>query len=329
MNKPPEEVAARVQPESLRKYVAAIARNAGLTDGDAELLAELLVLNDLRGVFSHGSRQIAGYVPLFLRGELNPRPVLQESARTDTTLVIDGDGGLGYFPAWRAAHQLVEMARASGVAAAITRNHGHIGAAGLYSRVPAAHGFIAYGTSGHALDLRPGQPYAAVAGGSPMTWAIPAGEEHPLVLDFGAMHDFYHPTTLQRIFEMAPGLVFRSVGLGVMCQVLGGILCGVPVTPQQPARRFPGATQGSFLIAVDVGRFMPLDAFRQEIDAYVRLARQLAPLPGESACYLPGGLEASREREYQHQGIPLGPRHLRALAETGARVGVDPPFPVP
>src|SRR3712207_8088536 len=57
------------------------------------------------------------------------------------------------------------------------------------------------------------------AGGSPMSWAIPAGEEPNFALDFGAVHDMYPGSPhVMEIFRLAPGTVFRCIGMGSVCQ---------------------------------------------------------------------------------------------------------------
>lgn len=330
MNIPPQD-AVRVAPEPMRAFVQAAFQNVGLSDEDAGLLARLLVLNDLRGVFSHGTRQVAAYVEHFQAERLNPRPSVQVASDMGSTLIVDGDGGLGYFPAWRAAHLLPERCREHGIAAAVTRNHGHIGAAGLYSRIPMEHGQIGYVTSGHELGLSPDQSVLAAAGGSPMSFAVPAGGEPPLVLDFGAMHDMYPGSRhLQELIELAPGLVFRGLGLGAVCQAVGGFLAGVPLggasnaLPAEP-RRWTGANQGAFLVAVDIGRFMPPEAFTAQMEVYVRRAREMQPVPGYEPATLPGGLEWEREREWAESGIPVGERHRAALARVGEALGIPPP----
>ena len=48
----------------------------------------------------------------------------------------------------------------------ITRNHGHFGAAGLWSRVIVSADLVAYVTSGAQLQLQPGAPHRHAAGGS-------------------------------------------------------------------------------------------------------------------------------------------------------------------
>ena len=225
MNIPPSpENALHVPATALRSYVAALFEAVDMPGEDAALLAELLVRNDLRGVVSHGTRQVPAYVDHFRSGRLNPRAQPQVVAETPVTLTVAGDGGLGYFAAHLAAERVVAKAKAQGLAAAVTRDHGHIGAAGLYARQGLPESLIMYVTSGHQLHLEPGRPFTDAAGGSPMAFAIPAGEQPPLVLDFGAVHDLYDSSPHRReLYEMAPGLVFRSIGLGAVCQALGGL----------------------------------------------------------------------------------------------------------
>jgi LDH2 family malate/lactate/ureidoglycolate dehydrogenase len=326
MNIPPKD-ALRVAPEPMREFVRAVFQKVGLSEEDAGLMARLLVLNDLRGVFSHGTRQVSAYVDHFQAGQLNPRPSVEVTLDAGSTFVVEGDGGLGYFPAWRAAGLLVERCREHGIAAGVTRNHGHIGAAGLYSRVPMEQGQIGYVTSGHELHLAPEKTVLNAAGGSPMSFAVPAGKEPPLVLDFGAMHDLYPGSpNVQELIRLAPSTVFRSLGLGMVCQSVGGFLTGVPLGGTGEAmRRWEAANQGAFLVAVDIGRFIAREVFLTQMEAYARQVREMQPLPGHEPATLPGGLEWERERDWAESGIPVGERHRAALTRVGELVGVPPP----
>jgi L-2-hydroxycarboxylate dehydrogenase (NAD+) len=326
MNRPPAHPAARIDPNTLRTFVAAVFERAGTPAEYAQFLAELLVVNDLRGVFSHGTRQVAGYSRLFRDGQLNPNPNVRVVMETPTSVTVDGDGSLGYLPAHRAVTLLCEKALAMGVAVGLTRNHGHIGAAGIYSRIPLQHDLFCFVTSGHQLHLQPGQPILSAAGGSPMSFAIPTGEEPPFVLDFGAMHDLYiHSQHTQEIIQKAPGLVFRCIGLGSVCQALGGFLAGVPVDPARAERKWPGANQGSFMIVVDLNLFMPIEKFKQEMDEYYRKVRQLEPLQGFDKSLLAGGPEYERERAYAAEGIPLSEQHVEVLRQVAKDFGLTPP----
>src|SRR5438093_6969856 len=119
MNIPPSpQDAFHIPAPALRAYVAALFEAVGMPGEDAALLAELLVRNDLRGVFSHGTRQVPAYVDHFRAGRLNPRAHPEVVAETPVTLSVAGDGGLGYFAASLAARQVVAKATAQGLAAA-------------------------------------------------------------------------------------------------------------------------------------------------------------------------------------------------------------------
>lgn len=319
----------RVRPDRLREFTRAAFAKVGMNANHAATLADLLVTNDLRGVWSHGTRyQIPNYTRQFRNGELNPNPEVKVVAESPTILTVDGDGGLGYFPSMRAANELITKAKSQGVAVATTRNHGHFGAAGIYSRILVKANLIAWITSGHQLNLTPEQDLFAAAGGSPHSFGVPvAGDDPDLVLDFGAIHDMYpgqpHRMTL---VEIAPGTVFRSIGLGVICQTLGGLLCGVPADPARANRKWSGANQGACMVAIDPTRFMPRDDFAREMQEYVARARQLQPLPGFEPAELPGQPEARREREYARDGIPVGPEHQAALRTVAEELQLTPPF---
>jgi LDH2 family malate/lactate/ureidoglycolate dehydrogenase len=326
VNVPPKD-AIRVPADALRTLVAALLERVGVGEEDRSLLAGLLVRNDLRGVFSHGSRQVATYARDLRDGKLNPRPSPRVLSDSPAVLHLDGDGGLGYFACWRLAQGLAEKARAIGVAVGVTRDHGHFGAAGIYSRVAVAANLFGYVTSGHQLLLKPGQSILHAAGGSPHSFGVPAGQAPPLVLDFGAIHDVGpgDPHAAE-IYAMAPALVFRHLGLGAVCQSIGGFLGGVPARAERANQRWPGANQGSLMVFVDINRFLPLADFQREMDDYVAQIATLEPLPGYDEALLPGAIELQREKAWTVEGVPVGTKHREALSGVAAELGVTVPW---
>ena len=317
----------KVQADVMKNLVTTIAQKAGMPQANASFLADLLVKNDLRGVFSHGTQQIATYARIMRDGLINPDPRPFTIKETPTTVTLDGDGGLGYFAAYNGTEKLIKKCRAKGLAAVVTRNHGHIGAAGIYARLLAENDLIGYVTSGHQLQLSPDQSIMRAAGGSPMSFAVPAGQEASMVLDFGTMHDLYADSPhVPELFNLAPGLVFRSMGLGFMCQALGGFLAGVPVDENEVSRRYPGAHQGSLIIALDVNQFIPLAEFKQQMDAYMQITRQMQPMPGYDQATLPGVLEVQHEQDWIVSGIPVDDRHKAVLAKVAKEFGLSLPF---
>ena len=113
MNRPPEE-SKRISETQLRDFAGACFKAAGLREDHAEQLAQLLTNGDLRGVHSHGLRQVPGYCESLRDGLINPNPDCQVLKETATSILIDGDGGLGYAPMMMATESAIDKAKANG-----------------------------------------------------------------------------------------------------------------------------------------------------------------------------------------------------------------------
>ncbi len=160
-----------------------------------------------------------------------------------------------------------------------------------------------------------------------MAFCAPTAEEEPLVVDFGAMHDLSLKSPhREEISRLAPGTVFRSIGLGAICQAWGGFLAGVPFDEARAIRQFTGANQGSLVVMFRIDLFAEPDAFKAEMDAYVRRVHDLAPLAGFSGSHLPGGVEAERERAHRAEGVPVGRQHQKQLETIASELGISPPW---
>jgi LDH2 family malate/lactate/ureidoglycolate dehydrogenase len=294
---------------------------------DSALLAQLLTDNDLRGVFSHGTQQIATYARLMREGILNPKPTVHIAKETPVSTIYDGDGGLGYFPAYKQTLATIEKAKQQGIAIGQSRNHGHFGAAGIYTRLMLGHDVLGYVTSGHQLLLEEGAPYVTAAGGSPHSFIAPANTEQSMILDFGAIHDMYvNSPYREEISRIAPAVVFRSVGLGAICQSWGGFLAGVPFDTKRSPRTWQGANQGSLTICFRIDLFISPETFKAEMDEYIQAIAKLQPIENYSESLLPGAIEVKRERDYRANGVPVGEQHGKRLQEISDYLGIEPPL---
>lgn len=318
----PPAAGIRVPGPQMRELVASLFCCAGLGADDAALMAELLVQNDLRCVFSHGTRQLPEYLHLLLQGKVNPRPQISVRDETPTTAVLDGDGGLGHFPCHRGAFMAIAKAKAHGVGAVTTRNHFHFGSAGKYSRLALDHNCIGLATSAHRFPLDPENLVLHAASVSPLSIAVPAGAQPPLVLDMGAGLLPYDPD----LFAQYPAPFFKGLGLGAVFMALGGVLAGIwkPEFQHHPAGWI--SNQGSFIAAFDVAHFMDVEEFKKEMDRYIVQARAMRPLPGTERAELPGGLEWAWEQENRELGIPYSDEHQQLIEQVAGELSVATPF---
>jgi LDH2 family malate/lactate/ureidoglycolate dehydrogenase len=316
------ESCLRIPSTQLHKLAAALFEKSNTSLQHADLMARLLVETDLRGVFSHGTKQIPGYVRMMREGRVNPRPTVRVVRETRTTQVLDGDGGMGHIPCYEGTHWAVERAKEFGTAAVTTCNHFHFGGAGKYTRIALEHDCIGLAVSSHRLALDPKDSVQSASGGSPISLGFPAGDGPTLVLDTGATFidwDAAH-------FERDPWPFFKSLGLGAALQALGGILPGI-YKPQFQAPPSPWeSNQGAFIAVYDVGCFMSVDEFKREMDRYMRQARDMVPLPGLERGELGGSVEWQRQRDYARDGIPMTTAHRQTLEEISEELGVAAPF---
>ncbi len=325
MNVVPKEF-IRVMPDVLRNFISDAFQKAGTTEEDAAHIANLLVLTDLRGVFSHGTRQTPGYVGMMLDGKVNPRPNVQCIEESPTTAVYDGDGGMGHFASYHAAMAAVEKAKEMGLGAATSRNHFHFGSAGKYTRLALEVDCVGFAVSCHRFRHGPGGVIATATAASPMSFAIPAGNQPPIVVDMAIGIDARLP--FEQAFQQSPAAYFKMLGLSHVSHALGGFMAGIWLfdKPPDPPKIWEGANQGAFIAAIDISRFRPIDEYKAEIDQHIHDARQMQPAPGYDRSDLPGGLEWEREQEWSEIGIPIGDAHQQQLKSVAERVGIPHPF---
>jgi LDH2 family malate/lactate/ureidoglycolate dehydrogenase len=308
----------------MQDFIRSLFEKVDVSGDRAEHMAVALVANDARCVFSHGTRQVCAYVPQIREGKANPNPDVTIVSESVATAVIDGDGGLGYFAAHRGTEIAIQKALEAGSATVTTRNHFHFGAAGNYSRMALPHDCIGLAISSHRYRPNPEATVMSASGGSPMSIAIPTGEQPPFVLDMSASF-LRHDEDLMTQF---PSVFFKALGLGTVFQMLGGILTGIwnEGFEYSGEGEWAAPHQGAFISVFDVKRFADVSAFKEEMDRYIGEARSTRPIAGQERADLAGGLEWEWERENREKGIPVAPEHREVLEKLAGGVGVEAPF---
>ncbi len=320
-NTPPDH-GIRVPYETHSAFIRALFDSAGMGVDEAELMGRILATADKRCVYSHGTQQALGYLPKLRDGEVNPCPDVTVVRESETVVVLDGDGGMGYGPSHRGMETAIEKALAHGLGAATTRNHYHFGAAGNYSRMALEHGCVGWALSTHRIALDPNNVIMSASGGSPMSLAFPTRSQPPLVLDMAAVFMGYKDELFQEFYA----LFAKSLGLAVALQALGGILAGIWRPEFQPPQAKWESNQGAFLLAMKIDHFMDLDEFERSLDDFVSKARAMRPFPGMPYAELPGGMEWRWERENDEKGVPLSDEHRAKLEEIAHTFNVEPPY---
>jgi LDH2 family malate/lactate/ureidoglycolate dehydrogenase len=319
--------AKRIMPDLLRDFTTEVLRKVHLPAGDAALIARYLVDVDLRGVVSHGTRQLQRYVAEFREGRINPHPEIAQIMDAPSMAIFDGDGGAGYLVATRATEAVIEKAKANGIAVACTRNHGHVGSVGIYARLALASDLATFSIAGGTAWEKPTRPDATVWDAMfapPMCFGIPTAEGPPFVLDMNA-NMLKDRSKLAEALQTFPDFIFKSLGMRFTSWFLAGILAGT-ATPESRNPKFSSATRGFTIVAIDVARLGDLEAYKAELARILCESRSLNPMPGQASAEVPGSLEWQREQTREQSGIPLTEDHLDLLQHIATEINVPVPW---
>ena len=247
------------------------------------------------------------------------------------------------------------MARETGVSWVGVRRSNHAGPAGLYAEMPAAAGMIGmYAAVANANHMAVWGGADPLLGTNPLAFGVPAGGG-PLVLDmattvvsYGTVKNYalqgkpmqpgwmVNTATGEDIIDAkraAEGLLlpiggYKGSGLAVMLGLIGGPLNRAAFGRDVVDFNADDASEtntGHFIVALDVARFLPLDAYKAEVDRHVARAEGVASgcrASMRSACRASGGANAARSA--LRDGVPLAPPLVAQLDKMAGELGVKP-----
>ena len=331
MNRPPEKF-KRINAGDLYTFGTACLQNAGMPIDHAEQLARLLTNSDLRGVRSHGTRALNGYCRTIRNRQVNPEPNIQVIKETPTSILVDGDGGLGYAPTMQVTEQAIRKAKEHGMAIGAAAYIGHYGSAGHYVRRAMEADCTAFSVQGAYPQYYRDNTgkRAAHYGNPPLCFGLPSQDEPPLVLDGATciLADYQHGEEYIALEEQIPAALFKSMGYTGVGTALGGVFVGQSSErAKEVEQQWPAARLGGMVLVIDIGLFVPAADFRQGIDELVRHVREeMVPLSGYDEATLPGTVEHKKEKEQRREGIAIGLEEVERLENLGQEFGVKPPW---
>ena len=335
----------------LQGFTTRLFEAIGLPAEDAATEAEVLVWANRRGIDSHGVLRVPAYRRAVEQGYMNPHPEIRVEKELPAALIIEADNAFGPVVTHFAMEQVIDKARATGVAWGLIRNTAHQGAMGYYALMAARHGMAGIALVCNPPNMAPTGARAAGVHNSPLAIAVPAGEYPPICLDmatsvvaFGkvdvardkgvplgegwALDADGRPTTdpaEARIMVPAGG--YKGYGLALMFECLSSLLAGNPLLAPvllggKPPR--PGA-QNSVIMAVDISLFTDLHTYRENADATVCGLKGLPRCEGVDEILVPGELENREAVRRERDGIPLPEGTVRNLRQVAAELGVPLP----
>ena len=169
--------------ERLKKFTYNILTKMGCNDGDAKQAADVLLSADLRGVDSHGVARLSGYVRLWEAKRINPTPAIKIIHETPSTATVDADAALGLVAAPFAMKVAIQKAKNVGSGWVSVKNSNHYGIAGYHSMMALENDMIGISLTNASPLVSPTFSKDRLLGTNPISVAIPAGDQPPMVVD--------------------------------------------------------------------------------------------------------------------------------------------------
>jgi LDH2 family malate/lactate/ureidoglycolate dehydrogenase len=336
----------------LMEFCQQAFQKAGMNAEDSRVVADILVSANLRGVDSHGVMRVPPYIRRLLDGGANPSPRIRAMRRGPSFVRLDGDRGLGLVVSVHAMKEAIALASQSGVGVAAVFNSDHFGAAAYYAMLALKHDMIGVAMTNAAAVMALWGGKTPFMGNNPIAVAVPCGTELSIVLDMavskvaggkvrlavkkGTKIPFEWiidkdgmPTDDPKEFEAGGTLLplgIKGYGLGVIVEVLCGILSGARILSEIPlwfANTAEPVGVGHFMMAINVDSFLPIQEFKDRVDQLVRRIHSAPRALDVDRIYLPGEIEHLSERKRKAEGIPVPEAVYRDLLEIGHELNVN------
>jgi len=341
----------------LKHFVAEVLERSGVARAHAEVVADVLIAADLRGIESHGvARLDSYYVGRIRSGHLKPQPKYSVVRETVSSVVYDADNGLGHPVSKMAMEHVIAKANEHGAAFGAVRNSNHYGIAGYYAMMALGHDMIGMSSTNSVKYAAATFGREVVLGTNPFAFAVPAGNEPAFVLDFatttvpkgklevhkrkqkrlepgwaidssGNMTEDPEQALRGALLPLGgfgtEGGGHKGYGLGLLSDVLCGVLSGGAFGPTLPfADETKEGAISHWFGAFRIDAFRDVADFKADMDAELRYFKESSAARGAQRIQVAGEPELMKTAYHREYGIPVHSKVWDSLARLAGELSI-------
>ncbi len=170
--------------KTLHDFTKDAFMGVGVPEEDAEIVVDILLESDRRGIESHGCNRFKPiYIDRINAGIQQPVTNFEIIKETPTTAVVDGHHGMGQVIGYKAMSMAIAKAKEYGMGMVVVRNSCHYGIAGYYSTMATKAGCIGMTGTNARPSVAPTFGVEGMFGTNPLTIGIPTDEDFDFNID--------------------------------------------------------------------------------------------------------------------------------------------------
>ena len=336
--------------ERLESFIQSVLTGLDVPLDHARICSQRMIEADLRGMHGHGIFRLPPYCQRIEAGGYNLRPDIKIKRETPVSALMDGDNGLGQVVVTQAVDLSIQKAKENGLAWVGICNSNHAGAGGVYAAMALPHDLIAmYMAIGNANHMPPWGGVDLLLSTNPVAFAIPTGQEPPIVLDMATTNASYGKvkvaaqkgeelpvgwmvdkkgqslTDPQRIKDgfLLPIGEYKGYGLNFVIGALAGVLntaaFGSAVIDFNKDFSTP-TNSGQLIFTMRPDLFRDMAEFKAEMDLRIQEIRNSTPMEGADPIRLPGEMALKHEKNMRSRGVPVAGPVLLQLREVAHKL---------
>lgn len=342
----------------LKAFCKEVYEKAGVPDEEADIVADLLARSDFRGVETHGVTRLPIYIQRIQKGYVRAVSKMTVIKERGPTTFVEAHGSLGHVVAFKAMEMAIKKAEEYGIGWVSVKDSGHFGVAGLFPMMALEKDFIGYVITNSAPMMAPYGGRERIIGNNPLSYAFPAKNYLPVVVDFScsvvssgklilcrkrgekiplgwAYNKDGLPTEdpyegYEGGGSLAPMGGHKGYGLALAHEVLTAILTGGKWTRNIKSlyEEDKAGIQGTChsFMALDPDCFIGKENFKQSMDSYIRSIKESGKAENKTEILMPGEPEYQTESQRLKEGIPLSSSTVKELMVLGESFGLSLPF---
>ena len=343
----------KIRLEDLKEFSVKALMSAGVSENNANTVADVLITTDTFGVVTHGTKNLYPYVQKMQAGGLDAKAEPSIIGEGPAWAILDGNKAVGMVSACKAMNLAIEKAKKVGIAYVGVRNSCHFGAAGYYANMAAKEGLI-------GLSMSNADPVIAVPNGrnkaigtNPFSFAAPLDDGKSVFLDIALSNvaalkvimaqengqqipdtwlvdEEGLPTTDVQKFpknaSLQPMAAHKGYGLAVLVELLSAVMTGAGMLSQITSWNLdmPSANNaGHAFIAIDVSQMMLAEQYNGRINQMIDEIKNGPKAKGAEHIFMPGEMEWSkREKALQSGELQLTDAMAASLQQLSDATGI-------